>query len=220
MLPKRSSRVLIMPCGPPQGKSAPPAPPTPRTHRLDPRTTVPMATEGGKIGIGGDLAVTPLPHHRTCGSASGGSVGLRIDWIASVVQSNPTSGFARRPRADWLWRPLDQLHRSASPLSPDGPVGLAATGPWRRAFRRPSHTVRAFPAQRPVAYTAGTTPSADFCRALQNASRRFPVLRRTPGRSPEVSSTAFHARPLDLRFASLMDVGFAILCPLARCLRL
>ena len=27
------------------------------------------------IGIGGSLAAPPLPHHRTCGSASGGSAG-------------------------------------------------------------------------------------------------------------------------------------------------
>ena len=26
-----------------------------------------------RIGIGGSLAAPPLPHHRTCGSASGGS---------------------------------------------------------------------------------------------------------------------------------------------------
>jgi len=26
------------------------------------------------IGIGGSLAAPPLPHHRTCGSAYGGSV--------------------------------------------------------------------------------------------------------------------------------------------------
>jgi len=27
------------------------------------------------IGIGGSLTAPPLPHHRTCGSASGGSAG-------------------------------------------------------------------------------------------------------------------------------------------------
>jgi hypothetical protein len=29
----------------------------------------------GTIGIGGSLATPPLPHHRTCGSAYGGSAG-------------------------------------------------------------------------------------------------------------------------------------------------
>jgi len=35
-------------------------------------------------------------------------------------------------------------------------------------------------------------------------------------RSPEVSSTAFDAQPPDLPPVSLMDMGFAIICPLAR----
>ena len=33
-------------------------------------------TRTSAIGIGGGLTTSPLPHHRTCGSASGGSVGL------------------------------------------------------------------------------------------------------------------------------------------------
>jgi len=35
-------------------------------------------------------------------------------------------------------------------------------------------------------------------------------------RSPEVSSTAFDAQPPDLPPVSLMDMGFAVVCPLAR----
>src|ERR1700682_4678905 len=35
-------------------------------------------------------------------------------------------------------------------------------------------------------------------------------------RSPQVSSTAFDAQPPDLPPVSLMDMGFAVLCPLAR----
>jgi hypothetical protein len=38
----------------------------------------------------------------------------------------------------------------------------------------------------------------------------------TCNRSPEVSSTAFHAQPLDLPPVPLMDVGFAITCSLAQ----
>src|SRR5213592_118694 len=37
-------------------------------------------------------------------------------------------------------------------------------------------------------------------------------------RSPEVSSTAFDAPPPDLPPVSLMDMGFAVTCPLARLL--
>jgi len=36
----------------------------------------------------------------------------------------------------------------------------------------------------------------------------------------EISSIAFHAQPPDLRFASLIDMGFAIIGPLARRSRL
>jgi len=42
----------------------------------------------------------------------------------------------------------------------------------------------------------------------------------TCGRSPEVSSTAFRASPPNLRFALLMDVGFAKPGPLAQRSRL
>ena len=42
----------------------------------------------------------------------------------------------------------------------------------------------------------------------------------TYGRSPEVSSTAFCAAPPNLRFASLMEMGFAKPGPLARRSRL
>ena len=39
-------------------------------------------------------------------------------------------------------------------------------------------------------------------------------------RPPEVSSAAFRARPPDLRFALLMDMDFAVRCPLVRRSRL
>src|SRR5258705_475532 len=42
----------------------------------------------------------------------------------------------------------------------------------------------------------------------------------TCSRSPEISSTAFSAQPPNLRFASLIEMGFAIIGPLARRLRL
>jgi len=42
----------------------------------------------------------------------------------------------------------------------------------------------------------------------------------TCSRSPAISSTAFHAQPPDLRFASLIDMGFATIGPLARRSRL
>src|SRR2546427_3193661 len=46
------------------------------------------------------------------------------------------------------------------------------------------------------------------------------VAEATPGRSPGVSSTAFRAQSPNLRFASLMDMDFAVSCPLVRRWRL
>jgi hypothetical protein len=81
-----------------------------------------------------------------------------------------------------------------------------------RTTRR-SLSVRAFAAR------AATMPSADSCCAIR--VNRFTLSREstTRSRSPEVSSTAFSAQPPDLPPAPLMDMGFAVHCPLARCRR-
>ena len=71
-------------------------------------------------------------------------------------------------------------------------------------------TVRAFAAH------ATTTPSADFCRAVRTPRDVLSHDSVTHSRSPAISSTAFHARPPDLPPVSLMDMGFAITCSLAR----
>jgi len=62
--------------------------------------------------------------------------------------------------------------------------------------------------------------AADFCRAVRAPRDALSPDSETRHRPPEVISTAFHARPPDLRFAPLMDVGFAVICPLARRSRL
>ena len=56
-----------------------------------------------------------------------------------------------------------------------------------------------------------TMPSADFCPAVRSP-RDTSV--PTHSRSPEVSSAAFRAQSPDLRFACLMDMDFAVSCPL------
>ena len=59
-------------------------------------------------------------------------------------------------------------------------------------------------------------PSADFCRWVK---RNYFLLSHdsvTSNRSPEVSSTAFGAQPPDLPPVPLMDMSFAVNCPLAR----
>src|SRR6202167_4552219 len=55
-------------------------------------------------------------------------------------------------------------------------------------------------------------PSADFCPAI--GPPQLPVAAATQSRSPGVSSVAFHARSPGLRFASLMDMDFAVSGPL------
>jgi hypothetical protein len=59
-------------------------------------------------------------------------------------------------------------------------------------------------------------PSADFCavvRVNRSTLSHISVTRRRP---PEVNSTAFDAQPPDLPPVSLMDMGFAVISPLAR----
>src|SRR6202043_910309 len=63
-------------------------------------------------------------------------------------------------------------------------------------------------------------PSADFYAAV-GSPLGFPSSELgTRRRSPGVSSIAFSAQPPDLRFAPLMDMDFAIRCPLVRRWRL
>ena len=60
------------------------------------------------------------------------------------------------------------------------------------------------------------TPSADFCRPVRIDHSTLSRDSTTDGRSPEVSSTAFRAQPPNLQPASLMDMGFVVICQLAR----
>ena len=75
-------------------------------------------------------------------------------------------------------------------------------------------TVRAFLA------LLSTMPSADFCRRVRVICTTLSHEYVTYDRSPEVSSTAFRAPPPNLRFAPLMEMGFAKPGPLARRSRL
>jgi len=103
----------------------------------------------------------------------------------------------------------------ASPFSvdvQDGQYRLSAA--WRlRVVRIYSllPTVRAFGRIAPP-----TMPSADFCVAVRSPCDDLSLVAETQRRSPEVRPTAFTARPPDLPPRSLMAVGFATLCSLAR----
>ena len=77
----------------------------------------------------------------------------------------------------------------------------------------------ALPIVRAFLTCVSTTPSADFCCAVRTPHDVLSHHSVTPSRSPEVSSTAFDAQPPDLPPAVLMEVGFAVFGPLARCRR-
>ena len=59
-------------------------------------------------------------------------------------------------------------------------------------------------------------PSADFCCPVRIDHSTLSPDSETNGRSPEVSSTAFRTQPADLQPVPLMDMGFAVIRPLAR----
>src|SRR5208283_992818 len=68
--------------------------------------------------------------------------------------------------------------------------------------------------------SATTMPAADFYCEVKVPCDTFSYKVVTCSRSPEVSSTAFRAPPPNLRFAPLMEVGFAKPGPLAQRSRL
>lgn len=59
-------------------------------------------------------------------------------------------------------------------------------------------------------------PSADFCRLVRTDCSIPSLEFETGGRSPEVISTAFGTQPPNLQPVPLMDMDFAINCPLVR----
>jgi hypothetical protein len=118
--------------------------------------------------------------------------------------------WSARPALAVAWRSsgiadyLPLLDRSGlGPSFPAWPIRCRAFRPCGASLASPT--------------TRATMPSADFCRGINKPCGVLsPGTSGTRGRSPEVSSTVFDARPPDLRRASLMDMGFAVTCPLAR----
>ena len=103
----------------------------------------------------------------------------------------------------------EQLHSPASEaLPPLLDIALLIRVP---EGLQPSRTTRC---------SAHTTPAADCCHRVKNDFSLLRLEFETGSRSPEVSSTAFNAQPLDLHSVPLIDMGFAIIGPLARRSRL
>jgi hypothetical protein len=157
------------------------------------------------IGIGGAVTRSPLPHHRTYGAR-----------IRRFRDLGPQGPGVRDTFHRWRFR------RSQVP------VGLHPIAPWQAQPRLigwrmtvqenrvllATITVRAFLTR------VSTLPLADFCRRIRMSCPTLSHDSVTDGRSPEVSPTAFRAAPPNLRFAPLMEMGFAKPGPLAQRSRL
>lgn len=59
-------------------------------------------------------------------------------------------------------------------------------------------------------------PSADFCRPVRMDHSNLSSESETDYRSPEVSSTPFGAQPRGLQPVPLMDMDFAVICPVVQ----
>ena len=92
------------------------------------------------------------------------------------------------------------------PSFPAWPIRCSAFRPWSASIASPT--------------AEPTMPSADFCVAVRAPFESLSSKRGTRRRPPRVSSVAFRAQLPDLRFTSLMNMDFAIRCPLVRRSRL
>ncbi len=116
--------------------------------------------------------------------------------------------FCRCPllsRATYLPFPLFPLRGTVRDFGPRSRRGLSVSPPfglWSASISSPT--------------ACPTLPSADFCDTIRVNHFTLSHDSVTCRRSPKVSSTAFDAQPSDLPPVSLMDMGFAVMCPLAR----
>ena len=111
---------------------------------------------------------------------------------------------ASKANSSWIFRRLTLMSRGAYlplPLPPCGDRSGLRSVPLSQAL-----------------FT--TTPSADFCCAFGSPHDLQSRLRDNAADLPREASIAFGAQASDLRFAPLMDMDFAVSCPLVRRSRL
>jgi hypothetical protein len=141
----------------------------------------PIGHTGGNRDRGRRIVAAPLPHHRTCGSASGGSEGgghvCHVPERASPFAA--VKGSSRRPAPQ------------ASPGRPNG--SSSCPDSWGHPPPRLTVASLSLPFGRSPASGGIRRASADFSLP----SRRRPFRRKA--RSPQVRPSTFRARPPDLR---------------------
>ena len=159
------------------------------------------------------------------------SANTLVRWVnentfASIVQARPCPTFGRpvHLRQPHRLRPGSSPHALRIP-SRDGHPALRRIPPSADDALPPSLDIaplirvpEGLQPSRTTRCSAHTTPSADFCHRVRDDFSSLSLECETGSRSPEVSSTAFDAQPLDLHSVPLMDVGFAAIGQLARTL--
>jgi hypothetical protein len=162
------------------------------------------------------------------------SANTLVRWVnenafASIMQARPCPTFGRPVHlrgSPHRLRPGSSPHALRIP-SRDGHPALRWIPPSADDALPPSLDIaplirvpEGLQPSRTTRCSAHTTPAADFCGRIR--VNYFPLSHEsaTCRRSPEIRSTAFCAQPPNLRFASLIDMGFAIIGPLAQRSRL
>jgi len=158
------------------------------------------------------------------------SANTLVRWVnenafASILQARPCPTFGRPVHlrgSPHRLRPGSSPHALRIP-SRDGHPALRRIPPSADDALPPSLDIaplirvpEGLQPSRTTRCSAHSTPAADFCRTVRVNRSTLSHDFVTCSRSPEVSSIAFHAQPPDLPPVPLMDVGFAIICSLAR----
>lgn len=183
---------------------------------------------GGRLGWHRCEAIQPITDLVRCS----GIVASSLESLFSGTRHFGTGRYSRRgaTHSDTNGSgqvPRGAYERPALASSRYGRTRLLLTAPHRSALRPSfpawpifSRAIRHCGASRALPTARPTMASADFCRVFGAPYGSPGHDSVTHGRPPKVSSTAFDARPPDLRSAPLLDTDFAVSCRLVPRLRL
>ena len=161
-----------------------------------------------KIGIGGDLTVAPLPHHRAYGPYTA---------VRLVEREDNSPGFRQHVANSMLNARGSRLGFTHIPCRL-APIRVNCSMP-SRTFRILTTPFTPLREDRLGLWLSPTTPAADFYIVVRK-SAAYPVwYSRHDADLPRVSLTAFIAHWSDLPHKPLMDMGFIVCCQLARSAR-
>ncbi len=155
-----------------------------------------------------------LSHHRTCGSASGGSPSLTKKRIAFRPLPCPPRGAAPLCAGEGLGPPAVPRGFTTSSRG-QAPSGVfCCLRPSRELIGLTS--VLMFGPSPRVHVPQGTMPSADSCRLSRASRHRLPALPGLSGRPPRVRALTFTPRPPHILRRPLAAWDFAVFRQLIR----